>query len=326
MSHLLGKIINSHGRFFDILIADLERATGQNGWDVDLVGQILTRSNLKIRQLGLIPGDIKAAELRPALQEYFTTLERNFAQKINTEAELFQLLEQKLTGVKVLELSQLAKSRLRGLDPENFVLELAKLERGYFEFNQLRLTSQTLEIDQRLSAELSIFASNEVSRLELLLRTILKIDQRIQESNYLALILASSDRAGKLTKYLAGDIQDVWTLAGNIVPRQSIYRLLASSHMPLHQAAQADFVLLVENLTEFNPNQFACELLEDDFFEDSSYLGLVVDQIVSFNLFDQIEPSTKHFEEAVWTQLVAKYLTNSNLSAQIISQLAAKTK
>ncbi len=73
MSHLLGKMLNSNGPFFDRLIDDLEKATGQNFADVDLIGQILTEVNAKMRQLNLEPGNTLPEEIKQALLAKYVT-------------------------------------------------------------------------------------------------------------------------------------------------------------------------------------------------------------------------------------------------------------
>ncbi len=67
MSHLLGKMLDSNGPYFDRLINDLENSTGGKFSDVDLIGQILTNVNHKIRQLNLEPGNTYSNELYQAL-------------------------------------------------------------------------------------------------------------------------------------------------------------------------------------------------------------------------------------------------------------------
>lgn len=71
MSHVLGQFLSSSGRYFDRLISDLERSTGNRGLDANLVGQVVTQANLKIRSLGLTPGDTLPEEMYQALINKF---------------------------------------------------------------------------------------------------------------------------------------------------------------------------------------------------------------------------------------------------------------
>ena len=105
MSHLLGQLLGSQGRFVEQMFVNLERATNQQAYDVDIVGRILTANNYKLRQLGFRPGTVEAIELRPVLEHYFTELEGRFDQRFATDQALAQAMNQALQGVAVLELS-----------------------------------------------------------------------------------------------------------------------------------------------------------------------------------------------------------------------------
>lgn len=78
MSNLLGKLLRSEGSFFDGLINDLENASGKNYIDVDLIGQILTNLNQKIRELGLEPGDVFPEEFYQATMAKFVLTNQAF--------------------------------------------------------------------------------------------------------------------------------------------------------------------------------------------------------------------------------------------------------
>ena len=67
MSSILNELISSSGPFFDSLMKSLETATRNQFIDVDLVGEIITKSNNKIRELKLTPGDILPEEIYQAL-------------------------------------------------------------------------------------------------------------------------------------------------------------------------------------------------------------------------------------------------------------------
>lgn len=67
MSNILGKMLSSSGRLFESMISDFEKATGNGAIDVDLIGDITTRSNQKVSALGLSPVDTLPTELVAAL-------------------------------------------------------------------------------------------------------------------------------------------------------------------------------------------------------------------------------------------------------------------
>lgn len=71
MSHILGQFLSSSGRYFDQLIESLEKATGNQARDAQLIGRVVTGANLKIRELGLTPGDTLPEEMYQALINKF---------------------------------------------------------------------------------------------------------------------------------------------------------------------------------------------------------------------------------------------------------------
>lgn len=71
MSHQLGRLLHSEGRLFEIMIDDLESATGSSAVDVNLIGRLATQANAQIRQLGFVDEKVTVSELLMALQSTY---------------------------------------------------------------------------------------------------------------------------------------------------------------------------------------------------------------------------------------------------------------
>lgn len=67
MAHLLAQLLMAEPRQFEMAMHELERATGQAGVDVALIGDILQKSQAAMRMMGLDPQDTTAHELYQAL-------------------------------------------------------------------------------------------------------------------------------------------------------------------------------------------------------------------------------------------------------------------
>ena len=66
---------------------------------------------------------------------------------------------------------------------------------------------------------------------------------------------------------------------------------------------------------------FVNRLIGDAWFADSYGLGVVGDELVSLNIFDQMTNDNQQLYAVVYKQLIAKYLQNPNLCKQILQQL-----
>ncbi len=113
MSHLLGRLLNSNGVFFDRLIDDLEKAINNQCIDVDLVGKTLTSVNHKLRQLRLEPGNTLPEELYQALLARFVidnqvVSHQLFSSQMSQQQKTDKLIEfiNQLIEIEVLSLSE----------------------------------------------------------------------------------------------------------------------------------------------------------------------------------------------------------------------------
>lgn len=132
MAHLLGELVSSGGHYFENLINTFENLTGKQSIDVDLVGQMLTATNLKLRELKLTPGDSRCEEVNQALiAKYkhdaelleYNLLGNNFRPEFVYEQIATEL--NKITTQEVLQLKPEAlQAMLKRLNPEETLSEL----------------------------------------------------------------------------------------------------------------------------------------------------------------------------------------------------------
>lgn len=324
MNQLLGQLTGSQGRLFDQMIERWEGATHQSGYDGALVGQIATDVNYKLQQLGF-ESTVASQELRQALKQCFKQLERQFEQRFPSDQALTEALNEELAEVEVLELSTVARQRLSGGSAELFE-QIATIQRGYFQASPLRVTLGLLDFDQRLVAEVGLQPAK--GKLASYLLTVLVIAERVRQSNQLALILASEPerKPSKLLSWLQSGFDFRWTLAGFSVVSSTIESMLADQQSSLFQKLQAEHSDLAGQLTSFKLEKLTNQLLDNQFFADSYGLGLVREQVVSLNIFDQLTGSSQYLQAAVYDRLVTQYLQNPNLTKQIIEQLIQKVR
>lgn len=318
MSHLLGQLLGSQGRFVEQMFVNLERATNQQAYDVDIVGRILTANNYKLRQLGFQPGTVEAVELRPVLERYFTELEGRFDQRFTTDQALAQAINQALQGVAVLELSSIVRDQLDAHQVD-FAERIAKAQRGYFQTSPLCVNLESEAFDQRLIPTVKLQSAS--TKLRSCLLTALMIKERVRQSNQLAIMLASDNRPTHLQNWLAQGDNFSWTLASYPVTSEAVEQNLTNSESELYRQLQDAQPELAKQLTEFKLENFVNQLIKDDFFADSYGLGLVGEQLVSFNIFDQISATNQQLYTTVYNQLITQYLQNPNLTKQILQQL-----
>lgn len=327
----IGKLTGSDGRLFDNLLVDLERATGDNGKDAELVGQIMTTSYQKLLALGFDGNNT-------VLPEELILALNNRADQIHFSADRAVLaLKQALREVRVWRVGEVALTRSNSqalsdeTDRQQFHAQVASLPLGYFEFMPLQLHFQ----DSRQSAEWSVLesvinlpalADNDLKALIAVLDI---IDQRLLASNQLALVLQSRHRQLKLQKLLNQELVDIWTLAGNAMPLDGIYRLLAQPGTGVYQNLRRGFPELADKLSYFDSSKLLETVIGDSFWHQTEACAMIWNQqVVSFNLLDKQSDfrQTKHLEAVVWEKMLAKYLSNDNLVKQLINQLEAKLK
>lgn len=318
MSQLLGRLIGSQGRFIEQMFAGLEQATGQHGYDVDVVGRILTANNYKLHQLGFASGTVTATELRPVVEQHFAELEKQFEQRFLTDQALAQAMTEALQGVEVLELSPVMRDRL-DLHQADLVDQIAQTQRGYWQFQPLRVTLDAVQFDERLIPAVQLqLASTKLRRC---LLTALAVAERVRQSNQLALILTSTNRPTRLKSWLGQGNDQSWTLAGFPVANEAIERIMADRESEPYRQLQAVQPDLAQQLTDFRLEDFVNRLIGDVWFADSYGLGIAGDELVSLNIFDQMTNDNQQLYTTVYRQLITKYLQNPNLCKQILQQL-----
>ncbi|MDO4870708.1 MAG: hypothetical protein Q3996_01270 [Candidatus Saccharibacteria bacterium] len=375
MSHKLGRLLKCEGRLFEVMINDLESATGSTAVDVNLLGMLMTQTNAKIRQLGFSSSDVTLAELAVALEQKYQQAVANLA--TNSDQELKKNPALINTG-QVFELSELLLLRiLRTLPPtglmrrcgvaevsellnqitaseimvsltkteaadwlHKFRQQVAILERGYFDFLPLKVQPMTGNLKKLFSSEPIMYDQlsatvfvNTVDSGEWLIQLATVLKQRIFRSNQLALIFSAQHFHAQLQKWLINEPNFSWTLAGNIIPRSSIYSTLAETKSLLYQRVKQDFNWLAQKINTFDAYQWLVSQLSDSFWTDTEYLLFSDDEkVISFNLLDNYFSSfkqtqeTRFAEEKLWNLLIEKYLQNQNLTDQLFLQIESKIK
>ena len=318
MSQMLRQLIGSQGRFIEQMFAGLEQATGQHGYDADVVGRILTANNYKLHQLGFASGTVTATELRPVVKQRFAELEKQFEQRFLTDQALAQAMTEALQGVEVLELSPVMRNRL-DLHQADLVDQIAQTQRGYWQFQPLKVTLDAVQFDERLIPAVQLqLASTKLHRC---LLTALAVAERVRQSNQLVLILTSTNRPTRLQLWLTHGNDQGWTLAGFPVANEAIERIMADRESELYRQLQSIQPDIAQRLTDFWMEDFVNRLIGDAWFADSYGLGVVGDELVSLNIFDQMTNGNRQLYTTVYRQLITKYLQNPNLCKQILQQL-----
>ena len=318
MSQMLGQLIGSQGRFIEQMFAGLEQATGQHGYDADVVGRILTANNYKLHQLGFVSGTVTATELRPVVKQRFTELEKQFEQRFLTDQALAQAMTGALQGVEVLELSPVMRDRL-DLHQADLVDQIAQTQRGYWQFQPLKVTLDAVQFDERLIPAVQLQLAS--TKLRQCLLTALAVSERVRQSNQLVLILASVNYSTRLKSWLGQGNDQSWTLAGFPVANEAIERITADRESELYRQLQVVQPDIAQRLTDFRMEDFVNRLIGNTWFADSYGLGVVGDELVSLNIFDQMTDHNQQLYTTVYRQLIAKYLQNPNLCKQILQQL-----
>jgi hypothetical protein len=318
MSQMLGQLIDSQGRFIEQMFAGLEQATGQHGYDADVVGRILTANNYKLHQLGFASGTVTVTELRPVVKQRFAELEKQFEQRFLTGQALAQAMTEALQGVEVLELSPVMRDRL-DLHQADLVDQIAQTQRGYWQFQPLEVTLDAVQFDERLISAVQLQSAS--TKLRQCLLTALAVAERVRQSNQLVLILTSTNRPTRLQSWLTHGNDQSWTLAGFPVANEAIERIMADRESELYHQLKSIQPDIAQRLTDFRMEDFVNRLIGDTWFTDSYGLGVVGDELVSLNIFDQITDHDQQLYTTVYRQLIAKYLQNPNLRKQILQQL-----
>ena len=318
MSQMLGRLIGSQGRFIEQMFAGLEQATGQHGYDADVVGRILTANNYKLHQLGFASGTVTVTELRPVVKQRFAELEKQFEQRFLTDQALAQAMTETLQGMEVLELSPVMRDRL-DLHQADLADQIAQTQRGYWQFQPLKVTLDAVQFDERLipAVQLQLVST----KLRQCLLTALAVAERVRQSNQLVLILASVNHSTRLKSWLEQGNDQSWTLAGFPVANEAIERIMADRESELYRQLQSIQPDIAQRLTDFRMEDFVNRLIGDVWFADSYGLGVVGDELVSLNIFDQMTNDNQQLYTTVYRQLITQYLQNPNLCKQILQQL-----
>lgn len=337
MSQRLSLLLDSQGSLLRILLHDLELATGQQGLDAELVGRIATATNLKLRQLGFATGVVTQDELNQALLFKLDQAESTIRQKmLARQQDITGLIQPLLSKIKVWSLSQIAIDRLRAefgeqLNsemPSEALKKIAQMQLGYFEQRPLCIVNGS-DCLAKLDAVV-VFdhpVSTGDSSLQQLTKLVDQLEQRIMHSNVLALILAAKQRTGLLQTWLANVLTDEWQLAGNLVPRKTIYDLLADPTTLIGSKLKSTYPDIARSLIRPELyNWLAEEVLSEKWWCETAELAMVDErgQVISLNWFDAACNGQNHLGEAVWLALMTRYLNNNGLSQQIINQLAKK--
>ena len=326
MNQLLERLLHSQGSLFDRLILDLERATGEQALDVEVVGQVITQARLKLQpEVSSAAVDLSDEVVQSLLQRQLKIVHQQ-AQTMTRTDYLASL-----PSFRVWELSAVAQDRLRDLSDDDKITTIADLPRGYFELNPLRPLTLVSEASvQQLSADFGFLPRESTSNFQLSLVDLIKItdalDRTVCFSNLLSLCILSQQRASRMAKVLRGELTEYWTLAGNPVPTQSIYRLMGQKNSLLHQKICTHFPEVGQAMIDFDAYSWLTQqVLANDFWSQTAALD-INSKIISFNLCDQVlnQVNYPHLEEAVWTKLVSRYLENDNLTEQIVNQLAKR--
>ena len=135
------------------------------------------------------------------------------------------------------------------------------------------------------------------------------------------LILASVNYSTHLQSWLTHGNDQSWTLAGFPVTNETIEQSLADRESELYRQLQSIQPDIAQRLTDFRMEDFVNRLISDAWFADSYGLGVVGDELVSLNIFDQMTNDNQQLYTTVYRQLIAKYLQNPNLCKQILQQL-----
>jgi len=223
-----------------------------------------------------------------------------------------------LQGVEVLELSPVMRDRL-DLHQADLADRIAQTQRGYWQFQPLKVTLDAVQFDERLIPAVQLQLAS--TKLRQCLLTALAVAERVRQSNQLVLILASVNYSTRLKSWLTHDNDQSWTLAGFPVANEAIERIMADRESELYRQLQSIQPDIAQRLTDFRMEDFVNRLIGDAWFADSYGLGVVGDELVSLNIFDQMTNDNQQLYAVVYKQLIAKYLQNPNLCKQILQQL-----
>lgn len=147
----------------------------------------------------------------------------------------------------------------------------------------------------------------------------------IDESNQLQFIVASRDYHELIQNWLLHRANLVWQINGSLLPWRSVLRAIAEpgelnremlKRQPKFKFAQLDI-----------SDEIAEQFLHFRFWEDNDYLAFRYrGQAISLSLLDVAESnyskseygSRRYFEEALWDELLRRYLNQSNLASRTV--------
>lgn len=324
MSRLLGKMLQSEGALFNNFIATLEKASGETALDASLLADKLRLANLKIKQLGFASADVTIEELTIALENKIKTAQSD----LQLRADWWDLLRDELETIELWEISEVGLERVN-ISPQlqsNLLSDsaacerVAKLPKGYFETNAVRLIEQSDDNQSLFSANLSL---SRQADLKTILEALIDLEHKILFSNQLSIILNSTDFQIGLARFLKNQSIGGWLLFDDVVPLKAINDIMADSNSQLGQLVTMHYPLLAEKLSDYDVYGCIKRLLNDDFWQQTEALMLVNDnnQIISFNIFDLCLGGNNYVVQYLWSELIGRYLTNYRLTEQIFNQL-----
>lgn len=383
MSSALGKMLASSGRVFDFLIEDFEKATGNQALDAALVGEVISESSVKLRDLKLAPQDTLSKELVAALVNKLdldaAAVDRQVVGQ-NTDVNFYNLqlvrllndiLDQsiyRLSDKALLHLLQtnpptklMKKLKLKTTEAvikrfnlvefltvawryedaawqDEVVAAIAQLKAGDYQLAEIyfvALDPDLAKFDKgddnfiRNSLLGTIIFKNYVSIppkgvLGGVLAGLNTAKRLIDESNQLQLIVSSQYYVDLIQDWLLHRANLVWQINGSLLPWRSVLRALAEPG-ELNQALltkRPNFKFSRIDISDEVAEQF----LHFSFWEDNDYLAFRhQDQVVSLSLLDVAEPgyakieygSRRYFEEALWDELLRRYLNQPNLASRV---------
>ncbi len=207
---------------------------------------------------------------------------------------------------------QIAEIYFVALDPD-----LAKVDNGDDNFIRNSLLGTILFKNYKSTPSLGILGG--------VLAGLKSAKRLIDESNQLQLIAASKDYVELIQNWLLHRANLVWQINGSLLPWRSVLRAVSEpgelngemlKRQPKFKFARLDI-----------SDEVAEQFLHFDFWKDNDFLAFRhQNQAISLSLLDVAEINYNrteygvraHFEEALWDELLRRYLNQSNLASRIV--------
>lgn len=134
MAKFLQELLDAKEPLFSLALQQLERASGQNGTDARLIGEIYEKANSRIRQMGLDPADSTGREIYQSLLVQITKNDINLAKVIGSDdpddvQTLIPLMKKAVDGIDINKdcwvlKKSVAKDMLRRMPPPKIMEHL----------------------------------------------------------------------------------------------------------------------------------------------------------------------------------------------------------